>query len=168
MISSGLEADSCKCPKQLGSLYSPQNVVWLWSVNTWKWHYKTPSLNSGWAVKEKESTCVNSRTIKHSHSFVSGYWTVWRTLVSRYHKGIVICFLPLRGLSLEKDLSTSHQRGLEITVWTPLAVPHMPERNHSDPCLWCSHLPGSSGAAIHSFLDCSWLPECLENYSKLN
>lgn len=45
---------------------------------------------------------------------------------------------------------------------------HAGEEPSLNPRLRCSQLPSSSGAAIHNILDCSWLPKCLENYSKLN
>lgn len=94
--------------------------------------------------------------------------TVWRALVYRRHKGVPLRFLPLKGLSLEEDLSTSRRRGPGFKLWTPLAVPHTLGRNHPQTLLGVHQLPTSSGAAIHNILDCSWLPKRLENYSKLN
>lgn len=51
-------------------------------------------------------------------------------LVSRQHERVALPCLLLRGLSLERDLPTSHGRGREIMLWTPLAVPHVLGRNH--------------------------------------
>lgn len=103
MILSGLETDSWKCLKQLGSLHSSQDTVWLWSINSCNLHYKTPVLNSGWAVKGKgEHLCQRTNHAAIAFLWLGGYVfrcyrTLWRALVSRYHKGVAMCFLLLRG-----------------------------------------------------------------------
>ena len=131
-----------------------------------------PVSMQGELSKGKESIVVRRQTIKLLPAFVSG---------------VTVLFGEPLYPQITKELPYAHTLFATAGSCSREGLTHqLPERDGNyaldlaccstctgeEPpptsCLWCNQLPSSSGAAIQNSLDCSWLPKCLENYTKLN
>jgi len=113
-------------------------MLWLWSVNTSNLHYKTPTQSQCRVSCQRARRALLSAD-KQSSCCLPLFQVLLYYLESPcIHRSqrnchTLIRFLPLRDLALEKDLPTSCRRGMGITLWTWLAVPHALGRNHPQP-----------------------------------